>query len=207
MKLNRSTRLASLMYGHGGKYIQSLSGTYDPRKFHDAPAIQVCEIKCGCWIVADGNNRVGLILKNNPSATLEDIPKNSLSIYKYGGWDGDTMKWWNPEPKTFREVMATKKCKPATPDTKGKDVIQGMIERTAHNKFNAVALVEGKPYVASASKGGEAKRLLGAMIKKAKQKKIIALILRPITPMESHRCQRSGSHDLGGARRSAPARA
>ena len=190
MKLNRSARLAGLMYGHGDKYIQSLSGIYDPIKFLGAPAIQVCELKCGCWVVADGNNRVGLILRNNPSATLADIPKNCLSIYRYGRWDDDTMHWWNPEPKTFGEVMMPRKRKPKTLRTKEKNVVYGMIERTSRNQFAAVALVAAKPYVASASKVEDAKRLLEAQLKKVERKRKITLILSPIGPMESHRCLR-----------------
>jgi hypothetical protein len=33
----------------------------------------------GCWIVVDGNNRVGLILRKNPEATIADIPKSLLA--------------------------------------------------------------------------------------------------------------------------------
>lgn len=188
MKLNQSTRLADLMYGHGDKYMQSLSGEFEPSKFPNAPAIQVCELKCKCWVVADGNNRVGLILRNNPDATLADIPKDLLSIYKYGDWDDDTMKWWNSEPKTFEEVMQARKLKPKALDTKGKNVIHGMIERTSPKQFNAVALVAGKSYIASASKAEDAKRLLEAQLKKVQRQNNITLILRPLTPMESHRC-------------------
>jgi len=190
MKLNQSTRLANLMYGHGDKYMQSLSGKFEPGKFPDAPVIQVCELKCGCWVVADGNNRVGLILKNNPSATLEDIPRNMLSIYKYGGWDDDTMKWWNSEPRTFGEVMLARKLKSKTLDTHGKNVIHGVIERISLRQFNVAAFVAGKSYIASASKAVDAERLLEAQLNKAGRRKSITLILRPLTPMESHRCQR-----------------
>lgn len=190
MKLNQSTRLTGLMHGHGDKYIQRLSGIFEPSKFPDAPAIQIGELKCGCWVVADGNNRVGLILRNNPGATLADIPKDLLSIYRYGGWDDETMRWWNSEPKAFGEVMMARKRKPKTLDTKGKNVIHGVIERTAHNQFNAAALVAGKSHIASASNGEDAERLLVAQIKKAEHKKSITLILRPISPMESHRCLR-----------------
>ena len=189
MKLNLNIRLAELMYGHGDKYMQSLSGIFEPDKFPDASAIQIGELKCGCWVVADGNNRIGLILRNNPDATLADIPEDLLAIYRYGDWDDDTMHWWNPEPKAFGEVMLARKRKPKTLDAKGQNVIHGMIERISRSQFNAAALVRGKPYVASASKGEEAERLLEARIKKAEHKKSIALILQPLTPMESHRCR------------------
>jgi hypothetical protein len=189
MKLNQNTRLAELMYGHGDKFMQSLSGKFEPGKFSDAPAIQVCELKCKCWVIADGNNRVGLILRNNPDATLADIPKGLISIYKYGDWDDDTMKWWNPEPKTIGEVMIPKRRIPKILDTKG-STFHGMIERTPRNQFNAVALVAGKSYIASASKAEDAKRLLGAQIRKAHAKKSITLIIRPLIPMDSHQCLR-----------------
>ncbi|MEK7384325.1 MAG: hypothetical protein AAB262_13700 [Elusimicrobiota bacterium] len=189
MKPNLNIRLAELMYGHGDKYMQSLSGIFEPDKFLDAPAIQIGELKCGCWVVADGNNRVGLILRKNADATLADIPRDLLAIYRYGDWDDDTMHWWNPEPKAFGEVMLARKRKSNTLDAKGKNVIHGMIERTARNQFNAAVLVGGKPYVASASKGEAAARLLEGRIKKAEHKKNIALMLQPLTPMESHRCR------------------
>ena len=128
-------------------------------------------------------------MRKNADATLADIPRDLLAIYRYGDWDDDTMHWWNPEPKAFGEVMMARKRKLKTLDAKGKNVIHGMIERVARNQFNAAALVAGKPYVASASKGEEAKRFLETRIKRAGHKKSAALNLQPITPMESHRCR------------------
>ena len=78
MKPDKDMRLADLMYGHGDRFICHLSGRFDPEKYSDAPPIQICEMKCGCWVVADGNNRVGLILRKNPEATLADIPNKQL---------------------------------------------------------------------------------------------------------------------------------
>src|SRR5258705_9363432 len=66
MTPDRNMKLADLMYGHGSEFMCSLSGRFSHEKYPDAPPIQICEMKCGCWIVADGNNRVGLILKKNP---------------------------------------------------------------------------------------------------------------------------------------------
>ena len=60
------------MYGHGGGFIYSLSGRLDPESSSHAPPIQICEVKCRCRVVADGNNRVGLILGKNPKAPLAD---------------------------------------------------------------------------------------------------------------------------------------
>jgi hypothetical protein len=48
-------------------------------------------MKCGCWIVADGNNRVGLILKKNPEATIAEIPERLLATARFGEWDAEMM--------------------------------------------------------------------------------------------------------------------
>ena len=77
-------KLADLMYGHGSKFMCSLSGRFDPEKYPDAPPIQIYEMKCGCWIVADGNNRVGLLLKKNPEATIAEIPERLLATVRFG---------------------------------------------------------------------------------------------------------------------------
>ena len=105
MKPAKNMKLADLMYGHGSTFMCSLSGRFDPEKYPDAPPIQICEMKCGCWIVADGNNRVGLILKKNPEATIADIPERLLATAWHGQWDAEMMDWWNPCAKSFREVM------------------------------------------------------------------------------------------------------
>ena len=44
-------------------------------------------MKCGCWVVGDGNNRIGLILKSNRDATIADIPKDLLVTSKFGEWE------------------------------------------------------------------------------------------------------------------------
>lgn len=41
-------------------------------------------MKCGGWVVGDGNNRIGLILKANPEETIAEIPKDILVISKLG---------------------------------------------------------------------------------------------------------------------------
>jgi hypothetical protein len=96
MKPDRNMKLVDLMYGHGSKLICSLSGRFSHEKYPDAPPIQICEMRCGCWIVADGNNRVGLILKKNPEATIADIPERLLATARFGEWDAEMMDWWNP---------------------------------------------------------------------------------------------------------------
>jgi hypothetical protein len=105
MKLDKDMKLADLMYGHGSKFICSLSGRFNPEKYPDASPIQICEMKCGCFIVADGNNRVGLILKKNPEATIAEIPERLLATARFGEWDAEMMDWWNPCAKSFREVV------------------------------------------------------------------------------------------------------
>jgi hypothetical protein len=56
---------------------------------------------CGWWIVADGNNRIGLTLRKNPEATIADIPKGLLALARYGEWD-------SKEPRSSRRGF----CKP-----------------------------------------------------------------------------------------------
>jgi hypothetical protein len=80
-------------------------------------------MKCGCWVVADGNNRVGLILRKNPEATLADIPNRRLAIAQFGDWDNEMMDWWNPCAKSFRDVMRKRDKNISKP----KDQICGMI--------------------------------------------------------------------------------
>ena len=94
MKPDKDMKLADLMCGHGGRFISSLSGRFDPEKYPHAPPIQICEMKCGCWVVADGNSRVGLILRKNPEATLADIPNKLLATAQFGEWDNEMMDWW-----------------------------------------------------------------------------------------------------------------
>jgi hypothetical protein len=163
MKPDKNMKLADLMYGHGSKFMCSLSGRFDPKKYFGAPPIQICEMKCGCWIVADGNNRVGLILKKNPEATIADIPERLLAVARVREWDAEMMDWWNPCAKSFREVMG-KRCK-KTPAPKNS--IYGIIERDGEGKF--IASTHGmKKGVAPSATGrtpDEAKRLLEDKLK------------------------------------------
>ena len=125
MPPDKNTMLADLMYGHNGEFRCHLSGRFDPDKYTRSPPIQICEMECGCWIVADGNNRVGLILRRNPEATLADIPGRLLVFASVGEWDDDTMGWWNPSPRSFRDVMR----KRPKARTEHGNVVYGMIER------------------------------------------------------------------------------
>jgi hypothetical protein len=186
MKLDKNMKLANLMYGHGSKFICFLSGRFNPEKYSDAPPIQICEMKCGCWIVADGNNRVGLILKKNPEPTIAEIPERLLATARFGEWDAEMVDWWNPCAKSFREVMGKRGKKiPAL-----KDSIYGIIERDGEGKFIASTHGLKKRAVASATgcTPDEAKRLLEDNLKIMLKPERASLVLTPLNPMEDHQC-------------------
>ena len=188
MKPDKNMKLADLMYGHGSKFMCSLSGRFDPKP--GAPPIQICEMKCGCWIVADGNNRVGLILKKNPEATIADIPERLLATARVGEWDDEMMEWWNPCPKSFREVMGNRGKKAPTPQ----NAIYGFIERDEEGKFIASThALKGIAPSAIGHTADEAKRLLENKLKILLEKGIVSLVLTPMTPLEDHQCSLSRS--------------
>ena len=186
MKPDKNMKLADLMYGHGSKFMCSLSGRFDPEKYPDAPPIQICEMECGCWIVADGNNRVGLILKKNLEATIADIPERLLATARFGEFDDEMMDWWNPCAKSFREVMDKRDRKIPAP----KNSIYGIIERDGEGTF--IASTHGmKREVAPSATGrtpDEAKRLLEEQIKIILESESVSLILTAMTPLEDHQC-------------------
>ena len=188
MKPNKNMKLADLMYGHGSNFMCSLSGRLDPEKYSDAPPIQICEMRCGCCVVADGNNRVGLILKKNPEATIADIPKRLLATARYGEWDAEMMDWWNPCAKSFREVMGKRGKKTPAP----KNSIYGIIERDEEGKFIASThAMKGMKGVAPSATGrtpDEAKRLLGDKLKIIFETESVSLVITPLTPLEDHQC-------------------
>ena len=188
MKLDKNTKLSDLMYGHGDKFMCLLSGQFDSGKHPNAPPIRLCEMKCGCWIVGDGNNRVGLILKNNPDATIADIPKDLLSIEKFGEWDNEMMGWWTPCPRSFKDVMSERAKKTSEP----KNSIHGVIERNDEGKFFAIAtsIRAGGSPSAFGRTANEAKRLLEEKIRVMLKRENVSLRLTPITPLEDHRCNR-----------------
>ncbi len=133
MKPGEDMKLADLMYGHEGRFKCNLSGRFDPEKYSHAPPIQICEMKCGCWVVADGNNRIGLILRKKPEATLADIPTNLLAIAQFGEWDDKLMDWWNPCAKSFEVVMRKRDNHMPRP----RDAIYGVIEMNEDGRFFA----------------------------------------------------------------------
>jgi predicted RNase H-like HicB family nuclease len=188
MKPDKNMKLADLMYGHGSKFMCSLSGRFDPKKYPGAPPIQICEMKYGCWIVADGNNRVGLILKKNPEATIADISERLVATARFGEWDDETMDWWNPCPKSFREVMSNRGKKAPAP----KNAIYGIIERDEEGKFIASThALKGVAPSAIGHTADEAKRLLENKLKILLGKENVSLVLTPMTPLEDHQCSLS----------------
>ena len=92
-------KLSLLCYGHSGPLIRSLRGKFDPTQMDTA--IQLGELSCGCWVILDGNNRIAMILENNPTATVGVLPKNQLLLFKYAEWDRNDLEWWCPNPQTF----------------------------------------------------------------------------------------------------------
>ena len=133
-------RLADLLYGHPGQYLQRLGRVFDPALVGREP-ICLGELTCGCWIVLDGNNRTGLLLATNPNATLADYPAAALVVYPKGSWDPEMIEWWNPAPKTFAEVMCskriTKRRRTERSDANLK-TFYGFIERTSDGDYYGV---------------------------------------------------------------------
>jgi len=190
MPLDKNTRLADLMYGHNGEFHCHLSGRFDPDKYTRSPPIQICEMECGCWIVADGNNRVGLILRRNPEATLADIPGRLLVFTGIGEWDDDTMGWWNPSPKSFRDVM---RKRPKTRTDHG-IVVHGMIERCDDGSFFA-CVVGGKANSSISARGAtanDAKAALEGRVASELGTTNLVLVLTSMNALEDHQCI---SHD------------
>ena len=176
MKPDRNLKLAELMYGHEGRFICSLSGRFDPEKYFDAPPIQFCEMKCGCWVVADGNNRIGLILRKNPDATLADIPNTLLVATQFGDWDDKLMDWWNPSAKPFGFVMRKRVNDMTVP----KDAIHGLIEMDEDGRFYASTMsVKAMPFISAAGRTAkEAERRLEQKLRKSCEKVLLSNLLQ-----------------------------
>lgn len=157
---SNTTRLAELFYGHPGKYIQQLKKPYIPVLASLSP-ICLGEMKCGCWIVLDGNNRTGLLLSANPNARVQDYPADSVRIYSQGKWDGETMEWWNPAPRTFAGVMAEKHKRSTAKREAKSRMFHGVLERLDASSFcGAIFNIGGKPVVA---KGGTRRQVEGRL--------------------------------------------
>lgn len=102
-----SYRLSNLCCGHEGKFICSLRGRFDPQLVNEP--IQLGQLSWGYWIVLDGNNRIGLILKHNIAAKIGDFPKNIFSFIINEDFDEREIYFWNPYPKTFGYILPLSK--------------------------------------------------------------------------------------------------
>lgn len=195
--LDQNTKIADLMYGHPGNFIQRLRGSFAPENNPSAPKIQICQLKCGCWIIADGNSRLGLLLKKNPNATISDLPCNLISTYKYGDWDEDTMNWWNPAPKSIEKAMTSskEKMKKTNKNTEKGKIYYGLIEKVDDNTFFAliINIAKGQSCSAKANSITETKRKLKHNIRKNLRKmdiefdEPIQLELNEVN-IETHEC-------------------
>lgn len=102
-----SFRFSDLCYGHEGKYICSLKGRFDPQLVSEP--IQLGKLSCGCWIVLDGNNRIGLILKGNIDARIGDFPKYIFKFLENEEFDEEEIYYWVPYPKSFGYIFPLSK--------------------------------------------------------------------------------------------------
>ena len=102
-----SFRLSNLCYGHEGKYICSLKGRFDPQLVNEP--IQLGQLSCGCWIVLDGNNRIGLILKHDVEAKIGEFPQKIFTFLKNEGFAEEEIYYWTPYPKTFGYILPLSK--------------------------------------------------------------------------------------------------
>ena len=102
-----SFMLSDLYCGHEGKYICSLKGRFDPQLVNEP--IQIGKLSCGCWIVLDGNNRIGLILKHNIDAKIGEFPNKIFSFIKNEEFDEEEVYYWNPYPKSFSYILPLSK--------------------------------------------------------------------------------------------------
>ena len=186
MKPDKDMKLADLMYGHEGNFICHLSGRYSPDKYLPSPSIQICEMDCGCWVVADGNNRIGLILRKNPDATIGDIPDRLLTTSEYGEWDSETMGWWNPCPKAFREVMTRKQRTRSDREC----VVYGMVDRCDDGTFFAstMSIKSEQPISSYGTTLYEAEQALEQQIRSMPGLNRATLVLTPLTPLHDHIC-------------------
>ncbi|MDP2602010.1 MAG: hypothetical protein Q8S00_05385 [Deltaproteobacteria bacterium] len=105
--LSDSFRLSNLCCGHEGKFICSLKGRFDPQLVNEP--IQLGQLSCRYWIVLDGNNRIGLILKHNIEAKIGDFPKNIFSFIMNEDFDEREIYFWNRYPKTFGYILPLSK--------------------------------------------------------------------------------------------------
>jgi hypothetical protein len=163
-------------------FICNLSGRFTPEDYPDSPVIQLCQMKCEYWIVADGNSRIGLILRSNSEARLADIPKDLMTISLLGESDNELMAWWNPCPKSFKEVMIKQPKKPPNP----KGSIYGIIERSDVGRFTACTY--SVKAIASGRTAMKIKKNFEKKLKAILKRKKLSLVLMPMAPLEEHQC-------------------
>ena len=162
-RLSKTTRLADLLYGHPGRYIQRLRKPYDPSRAAESP-ICLGELNCGCWIVLDGNSRTGLLLSANPEATIKDYPAEALLLYRRGKWDTETMEWWNPAPRTFAELLASKQKRLTTRRGEEPRTFYGLIERLDDGSYYGVIYAADGTVAAKGSTRRQVEGRLRAML-------------------------------------------
>jgi hypothetical protein len=102
-----SFKLSDLCCGHEGKYICSLKGRFDLQLVNEP--IQLGQLSCGCWIVLDGNNRIGLILKHDVEAKIGEFPKKIFTFLKNEEFAEEEIYYWTPYPKTFGYILPLSK--------------------------------------------------------------------------------------------------
>jgi hypothetical protein len=193
--LSNSTRLADLLYGHPGPYLQRLKRPYDPARATTS-CVCVGELKCGCWIVLDGNNRTGLLLAAHPDATLGDYPKEALLLYPRGTWDTDTMEWWNPAPRTFGEVMTSQRRRPRGRRSEKQMMFYGLAERVGDGSYYGVITSAADVKVqAQARTRGELQNRLRRALRRCLKILPQATVEVKLTGLdeESHVCRRNSS--------------
>lgn len=96
-------KLQDLMCGHDGKYICSIRQKYDHRRSKEP--IQLFRLECDCWIVLDGNNRIGSILKQFPNAIISNFPIHIFLEVTADAYDPREILYWVPYPKPFKYIM------------------------------------------------------------------------------------------------------
>lgn len=161
-------KLADLLYGHSGRFMQCLGKRYDPALATEQ-VIWLGELDCGCWMVLDGNNRTGLLIKANPDATVADYPQSALLVSSKGTWDRELADWSNPCPKTFAEAI---RPQTRTAGAKSERTYYGIVERTEPGHFHALITSDFRDRVIGAKADSPAKvetRLRSALARRLKK--------------------------------------
>jgi hypothetical protein len=164
-QLLKTMKLADLLYGHPGRFIQRLGKHYFP-KLAVKQGIWLGELDCGCWMVLDGNNRTGLLIRANPEATVADYPQSALLISSKGTWDTELDDWWNPCPKTFEEAM---RVQTRTAKIKSKQIYYGFVERIEPGQFYGLITSDFRDKTIDAKADSPAKvgtRLRSALVRR-----------------------------------------